>query len=240
MTDMVTPDMAAPNMVAKAPMDQRLARIVTPMIEGMGYRLVRLRVMGGKRITLQIMAERASGADGEGTMEVEDCAKLSRAVSAALDVEDPIEREYRLEVSSPGIDRPLTELQDFVRWEGYEARLETAEMVGGRKRFKGILAGVEGTEVLIETDDPEIEPGSGNTIGLEFDWLTDAKLALTDELITESLRARKHAFSEAGFNEAGFNEADFDEIEIDNDENTKDTNGDNETPALQPELQKDA
>ena len=230
MTDMVAPDMATPNMVAKAPMDQRLARIVIPTIEGMGFRLVRLRVMGGKRITLQIMAERASGTDGEGTMEVEDCARLSRAVSAALDVEDPIEREYRLEVSSPGIDRPLTELQDFVRWEGYEARLETAEMVGGRKRFKGILAGVEGTEVLIETDDPEIEPGSGNTIGLEFDWLADARLVLTDELIAESLRARKQAF----------NETEFDEIESEEEEDAKDMDGDIETPTLQPELQKDA
>ncbi len=235
MTDMVTPDMATPNMVAKAPIDQRLAQIVTPTIEGMGFRLVRLRVMGSKRITLQIMAERASGTAGEGTMEVEDCARQPRAVAAARDVEDPIEREYRLEVSSPGIDRPLTELQDFVRWTGYEARLETTEMVGGRKRFKGILAGVEGTEVLIETDDPEIEPGSGNTIGLEFDWLADAKLVLTDELVAESLRARKHAP-----NETGFNEAEFDEIETDEEDDANDKAGDNVTPALQPELKKDA
>jgi ribosome maturation factor RimP len=208
------------DMVAKAPMDQRLARIVLPTIEGMGFRLVRLRLMGGKRITLQVMAERASGTVGEGTMEVEDCARLSRAISAALDVEDPIEREYRLEVSSPGIDRPLTELQDFVRWAGYEARLETTEMIDGRKRFKGTLAGVEGTEVLIETDDPEIE----GAIGLEFDWLADAKLVLTDELVAESLRNRKHAF----------NEAEFDEIET---EDT--TDGDIEAPELQPEIQPD-
>jgi ribosome maturation factor RimP len=186
----------------------------------MGFRLVRLRLMGGKRITLQVMAERASGTVGEGTMEVEDCARLSRAISAALDVEDPIEREYRLEVSSPGIDRPLTELQDFVRWAGYEARLETTEMIDGRKRFKGTLAGVEGTEVLIETDDPEIE----GAIGLEFDWLADAKLVLTDELVAESLRNRKHAF----------NEAEFDEIET---EDT--TDGDIEAPELQPEIQPD-
>ncbi len=202
------------DMVAKAPIDQRLARIVLPTIEGMGFRLVRLRLMGGKRITLQIMAERAPDTEGAGTMEVEDCAKLSRALSAALDVEDPIEGEYRLEVSSPGIDRPLTRLEDFARWKGYQARLDTTEMIDGRKRFKGVLAGVEGTEILIEIDDPNIE----GAIGLEFDWLADAKLVLTDELVAETLRARKHAF----------NEADFDEIEAE-----EDIEGEIRAPALQ-------
>lgn len=189
------------SMVAKAAIDRRLASIVAPTVEGMGFRLVRLRLMGGKRITLQVMAERV-----DGTMEVEDCARLSRALSAVLDVEDPVEREYVLEVSSPGIDRPLTRLEDFDRWEGHEARLETAEMIDGRRRFKGILAGTDGTRVLIE-----VEQG---TIGLEFDWLIDAKLALTDELIAESLRARKHAFDET----------EFDEIE---------TEEDDDNPALQ-------
>ena len=226
--------MVASNMVAKAAIDRRLASIVTPTIEGMGFELVRLRLMGGKRITLQVMAERASGTEGAGTMEIEDCAKLSRAISAALDVEDPIEREYRLEVSSPGIDRPLTRLADFARWEGYEARLETADMIDGRKRFKGVLAGVEGTEVLIEIDDPTLKPDLGGPIGLEFDWLADAKLVLTDELVADSLRARKHAF----------NEAEFEVIEADETETAEtedeDTDGDVETPALQPELQKDA
>jgi ribosome maturation factor RimP len=170
--------------------------------------------MGGKRITLQIMAERAPDTEGAGTMEVEDCAKLSRALSAALDVEDPIEGEYRLEVSSPGIDRPLTRLEDFARWKGYQARLDTTEMIDGRKRFKGVLAGVEGTEILIEIDDPNIE----GAIGLEFDWLADAKLVLTDELVAETLRARKHAF----------NEADFDEIEAE-----EDIEGEIRAPALQ-------
>jgi ribosome maturation factor RimP len=200
------------SMVAKTAIDRRLAAIVAPVAEGMGFQLVRLRLMGGKRITLQIMAERA-----DGSMEVEDCAKLSRALSAVLDVEDPIEREYTLEVSSPGIDRPLTRLADFDRWEGYEARLETTELIDGRKRFKGILAGTEGTEVLIELDDPNID----GPVGLEFDWLADAKLVLTDELIAESLRARKHAFDET----------EFDEIEEDDD---------NETEAEASPMQKDA
>ena len=175
-------------MIAKAPFDQRLAELLRPTIEGMGYELVRLRLMAGKKATLQIMAERP-----DGTMEVEDCAELSRQISAVMDVEDPIEREYTLEVSSPGIDRPLTRLADFDRWEGYEARLETEELIEGRKRFKGILAGTEGTEVLIEIDE--------GTIGLEFDWLSDAKLILTDELITESLRRSKKRFREEDYDE---------------------------------------
>ncbi len=178
------------NMVAKAPIDQRLATIVMPTIESMGFELVRLRLMGGKRATLQIMAERP-----DGTMEVEDCAGLSRQLSVILDVEDPIAAEYTLEVSSPGIDRPLTRLTDFDRWEGYEAKLETTELIEGRKRFKGLLAGTEGNEVLLE-----IEEG---TVGLEFDWLADAKLVLTDELITESLRRSKK----------GFDPEDYDEID---------------------------
>ena len=222
MTDPV-PDLET-DMVAKAPIDQRLAGIVTPTIEGMGFRLVRLRLMGGKRITLQIMAERAPDTEGAGTMEVEDCARLSRAVSAALDVEDPIEGEYRLEVSSPGIDRPLTRLDDFARWEGYQARLETAEMIDGRKRFKGVLAGVEGTQVLIEIDDPKID----GAIGLEFDWLADARLVLTDELIAASLRARKHVLDETG----------FDDMETEEDEEY--TDGEIRAPALQPKIKKDA
>ncbi|MEM0922334.1 MAG: ribosome maturation factor RimP [Pseudomonadota bacterium] len=174
------------DMVAKAAFDKRLAEILRPTIEGMGFELIRLRFMSGKKATVQVMAERPGG-----TMEIEDCAELSRAMSAVMDVEDPISGEYALEVSSPGIDRPLTRLADFDRWEGYEARLETEEMIDGRKRFKGILAGTETDEVLIE-----IEEG---TIGLKFDWLSDAKLILTDELIRESLKTRKHAFKEDDF-----------------------------------------
>jgi ribosome maturation factor RimP len=110
---------------------------------------------------------------------------ISTAVSAHLDVEDPIEEAYTLEVSSPGIDRPLTRLKDFDVWQGYEARIETTELIDGRRRFKGILAGIDGDEVLIE-----IEEG---TIGLQFEWLSDAKLILTDDLIRDVLRTRKDA-----------------------------------------------
>ncbi|MEM8699690.1 MAG: ribosome maturation factor RimP, partial [Pseudomonadota bacterium] len=139
------------DMVAKAAFDKRLAEILRPTIEGMGFELIRLRFMSGKKATVQVMAERPGG-----TMEIEDCAELSRAMSAVMDVEDPISGEYALEVSSPGIDRPLTRLADFDRWEGYEARLETEEMIDGRKRFKGILAGTETDEVLIEIEEGTI------------------------------------------------------------------------------------
>ena len=168
------------DLIAKSAMDRRLAEIVTPVIEDMGFELVRIRLMGGNTPTLQIMAERP-----EGGIEVDECADISNAVSAVLDVEDPILDAYTLEVSSPGIDRPLTRLKDFDTFEGYEAKLETAELIDGRKRFKGELAGVEGSEVLINIAE--------GTVGLQFDWLTEAKLGLTDELIKEMLRARKAA-----------------------------------------------
>ena len=176
------------DMIAKAPFDKRIAAIIQPSMEGLGFELVRLRMMAGKKMTLQVMAERP-----DGTMEVEDCAELSRNISAVLDVEDPIADEYTLEVSSPGIDRPLTRLADFDRWEGYEAKLETDDLIDGRKRFKGILAGTDGNDVLIEIDE--------GTIGLQFDWLSDAKLVLTDELVAESLKRSKQKFREEDFDE---------------------------------------
>ena len=189
------------DLIAKTAMDRRIADIVTPVIEGMGYELVRLRLMSGKSASLQIMADKPNGG-----IEVDDCAKISTAVSATLDVEDPIEDAYRLEVSSPGVDRPLTRLKDFDAWSGYEVKIETTEMIDGRRRFKGALVGTEGNEVLIE-----IEEG---TIGLQFDWLSDAKLVLTDDLIRDVLRARKDA--------GVIDETQFDQIEtiIDGDEET--------------------
>ncbi|WP_371038049.1 ribosome maturation factor RimP [Rhodosalinus sp. FB01] len=165
-------------LVAKSPIDRRIAEIVQPVIEGLGYELVRVRLMAGKTQTLQIMAERPGGG-----IEVDDCAAISNAVSAVLDVEDPILDAYTLEVSSPGIDRPLTRLKDFADYEGYEANLETAELIDGRRRFKGVLAGVEGDEILVNLDE--------GTVGLRVDWLSDAKLVLTAELIRDMLKARK-------------------------------------------------
>ena len=150
-------------------------------MEAAGYRLVRLRLMGGKTKTLQIMAERP-----DGTMHVDDCAGLSRALSDFLDAEDPIEGEYNLEVSSPGIDRPLTRITDYARWAGNEARLElVAPDAGGRKRFKGLLLGLEGNDVVIEAE--------GERKVYPFRSIAEAKLVLTDKLIQEDLKAREKA-----------------------------------------------
>jgi ribosome maturation factor RimP len=183
------------DLVANTAIDHKLAEIVRPVIEGMGFELVRLRLMGGNTPTLQIMAEKP-----EGGIEVDDLAEINTALGAVLDVEDPITDNYTLEVSSPGIDRPLTRLKDFDTWNGYVAKIETAELIDGRKRFKGLLAGTEGNEVLIEIEDQ----GAPVTIGLTFDLLADAKLVLTDELIRETLRNRKHAVD--------IDETQFDEI----------------------------
>jgi ribosome maturation factor RimP len=170
------------DLIAKTAIDRRLAEIVTPAIEGLGFELVRVRLMGGNTKTLQVMADRP-----EGGIDVADCSKISTAVSAVLDVEDPIEDNYHLEVSSPGIDRPLTRMKDFDLWEGWEARIETSEQIDGRKRFKGVLRGTEDGEVLVEIENQ----GEQVVIGLKFDWLSDAKLILTDALIAEMLRQRK-------------------------------------------------
>ena len=206
------------DLIAKTAIDRRLAEIVQPAIEGLGFELVRIRLMGGggKARTLQIMADRP-----EGGIEVEDCARISTAVSAVLDVEDPIEDHYTLEVSSPGIDRPLTRLKDFDIWSGWEARVETTELIDGRRRFKGQLAGTEGEEILITLE----EKGEEVTIGLRFDWLSDAKLILTDELITERLRQRKAA---GVLDDGAIDESRFDSIEDDDDE----TDGDDTPPKI--------
>ena len=185
------------DLIAKAAIDRRMAEIITPVIEDLGYELVRVRLMSGKNTILQILADKP-----EGGIEVDDCAKISTAVGATLDVEDPIVDEYALEVSSPGIDRPLTRLKDFENFEGYEAKIETTELIDGRRRFKGQLAGIDGSDVLINVEE--------GTIGLQFDWLSDAKLVLTDELIAEMLRQRKAA---GILNENALNEDTFDEIE---------------------------
>ncbi|MBL4872998.1 MAG: ribosome maturation factor RimP [Rhodobacteraceae bacterium] len=187
------------DLIAKAAIDVRLAEIVTPAIEDLGYELVRLRLITGKIMILQIMADKPDGG-----IDVDDCADISHALSAVLDVEDPIEGEYALEVSSPGIDRPLTRLKDFETFEGYEVKLLTSELIDGRKRFNGTLRGVEGNEILIEI--PE------GTIGLEFDWITEAKLLLTDELIAETLKARKAV---------DLDESKFDEIQTEENSDTE-------------------
>ncbi len=160
-----------------------LEPILEPAIEAAGYRLVRLRLMGGKTKTLQIMAERP-----DGTMNVEDCAKLSHALLDFIEAENPLEGDYELEVSSPGIDRPLTRLMDFARYAGHEAKIELAAPLDGRKRFRGKLLGLDGNEVAMETQ--------GARVSLPFKGIAEAKLVLTDQLIAEDLKARKPAQQE--------------------------------------------
>ena len=156
-----------------------LEPILAPVIEAAGFRLVRLRLMGGKTKTMQIMAERP-----DGTMNVEDCAVLSHALLDFIEAENPIEGDYELEVSSPGIDRPLTRLMDFARYAGHEAKIELAAPLDGRKRFRGKLLGLDGTDVTMETQ--------GARVSFPFKGIAEAKLVLTDELIAEDLKARKH------------------------------------------------
>lgn len=201
------------DLVAKTAIDQRLAALVAPTIEGLGFELVRLRLMGGRNPILQIMADRP-----EGGIEVDECGAISRAVSALLDVEDPIEDNYTLEVSSPGIDRPLTRLKDFDTWAGWDARIETSELIDGRRRFRGIIDGTEGDEVRVVLE----EPGGPVTIGLKFDWLSDAKLMLTDALIAEMLRQKKVS--------GAMDPSQFDEI----DESTEDEDDLGAAPEMTP------
>ncbi len=152
-----------------------------PAVEAAGYRFVRLRVKGGKAKIVQIMAERP-----DGQMDVDDCARLSRAVSEVLEAADPIAEEYTLEVSSPGIDRPLTRPEDFSRFAGHEARIELVPGVDGRRRFKGIVIGLNGSDVIV---DMAGEKGT-QRVHLPFSDVAEAKLVLTDKLVAESLKSR--------------------------------------------------
>jgi ribosome maturation factor RimP len=159
--------------------DKGLLELLDPVAEAAGYEIVRLRLMGGGVRRLQIMAERP-----DGTMVVEDCTVLSRAISQVLDAADPISGEYLLEVSSPGVDRPLTRFKDFETYEGLEARIELDRLAEGRKRFKGELAGIEDDNVALNIE------GEESTALLPFAWITEAKLVLSDELMKRGAAER--------------------------------------------------
>ena len=161
----------------------KVAALVEPALADRGYRLVRVAISGREGTTLQVMAERP-----DGTLTIEDCETISRDISPLLDVHDPIAGAYRLEVSSPGIDRPLVRPSDFEDWAGYEAKIELKEPIEGRKRFRGELEGFEGGEVRI---DVEIGPGERGIVGLPVELVAEAKLVLTEELIREALRRAK-------------------------------------------------
>ena len=168
-------------MRAKTAEDRALLELIDPVAESLGLDIVRVRLMGGTlRRRLQIMAERPADND----IAVEECARLSRAVSEVLDAADPISGEYLLEVSSPGVDRPMTRLKDFDLFEGFEVRLETDRMIEGRKRFKGVVAGTEGANVCIDLD------GEDDTALIPFEWVSDAKLVLNDALMNRGAAIR--------------------------------------------------
>jgi ribosome maturation factor RimP len=161
----------------------RVAALVEPVLESMGYRLVLVRLMGGNDAILEIMAERT-----DGRMAVEDCEAVSHAISPLLDVHDPVEGAYRLQISSPGIDRPLVRPADFERWAGYEVKVELKEAISGRKRFRGEIEGYEDGEARIEIEDSE---HGRQIVGLPVALIGSAKLVLTDELVRDALRRAK-------------------------------------------------
>jgi ribosome maturation factor RimP len=176
--------------IRESGIDARIAMIIQPVLRGIGFRLVRVRLSGQSGLTLQIMAER-----DDGTMTVEDCEEVSRAISPALDVEDPIEKAYHLEVSSPGIDRPLVRKSDFTTWLGHLVKMETSTLVTDRKRFKGKIAEADEEGILIQRD--QAAYGESPSVRVPYDAIAEARLILTDDLIRDALskdnRARKEA-----------------------------------------------
>lgn len=189
--------------IRESGIDARVAAVIRPVLDGIGYRLVRVRLLGQNGLTLQIMAERP-----DGTMTVEDCEAVSRAVSPALDVEDLIEKAYNLEVSSPGIDRPLVRKSDFEAWSGHLAKVDTSVLVEGRKRFRGKIVSVSDIGVVIANERTGEEATTVTEVELPFETLADARLVLTDDLISEALKADKKARQEAKKNRRGAKKGD--------------------------------
>jgi ribosome maturation factor RimP len=182
------PNETEPRLIVEPGLPARVAAIAEPVVEQLGYRLVRVKISAADGCTVQIMAERP-----DGTMAVEDCEAVSRALSPALDVADPIERAYRLEISSPGIDRPLVRKSDFDRYAGHLVKIETEIPIGGRKRFRGQLLGTAGDAARIRHD----EAGEEAEVLLPIEEMNEAKLVLTDELVTQALRREKAAKRQA-------------------------------------------
>jgi ribosome maturation factor RimP len=176
--------LAEPRLVVEPGVAARVSAVAGPVLEGMGYRLVRIRISGEAGCTVQIMAERP-----DGSMQIEDCEAISRALSPVLDVADPIERAYRLEISSPGIDRPLVRRSDFERYTGHLVKIDMAVAHEGRKRFRGKIAGVEGDGVRLIRDD--FKAGDDAEVLLVMEDIGEARLVLTDELIAQSMRRGK-------------------------------------------------
>lgn len=176
--------------IVETGLDLRVAEIIEPVLTSMDYRLVRVRLMNQNGLTLQIMAER-----NDGTMTVEDCEAVSMAISPVLDVEDPVDKAYHLEVSSPGIDRPMVRKSDFVRWQGHIVKCETSIMIDNRKRFRGKIVETNDEGFTIERD--QVAYGEAPSVTIPFTALSEAKLILTDDLIRDALRADKLAKAQA-------------------------------------------
>jgi ribosome maturation factor RimP len=183
-------DTNEPRLIVETGLDQRVAAIIEPVVVGLGFRLVRVRLMNQNGSTLQVMAER-----NDGTMSVQDCEAVSQAISPVLDVDDPIDKAYHLEVSSPGIDRPMVRKSDFSRWQGNLVKCETSILVDNRKRFRGKIVEVDANGFTIERD--QAAYGEEPRVVIPFSTLADAKLILTDDLIRDALRADKLAKAEA-------------------------------------------
>ncbi|NGO52060.1 ribosome maturation factor RimP [Allomesorhizobium camelthorni] len=181
--------------IRESGIDARVASIIQPVLRAIGFRLVRVRLSGQNGLTLQIMAERE-----DGTMTVEDCEEVSRAVSPSLDVDDPIDKAYHLEVSSPGIDRPLVRKSDFAVWTGHLVKMETSILVADRKRFRGKIASADEDGVVIERD--QAAYGEEPSVRVPFEAIAEARLILTDDLIRDALskdnKARKEARKRRG------------------------------------------
>lgn len=171
-------------LIAETGTDARIAAIVAPVVDDLDFQLVRVRMINNNGPVMQIMAERP-----DGTMSVGDCEALSRALSPVLDIEEPVHTAYSLEVSSPGIDRPLVRRADFEKWVGHVAKIETQYLVDGRKRFRGILIGVDGDDVVLRRDKPA-SPDEKDAI-IPLNSISDARLILTDDLIREALKRDK-------------------------------------------------
>jgi ribosome maturation factor RimP len=179
-----------PRLIVETGLELRVAEIIEPVLTSMDFRLVRVRILNQNGATLQIMAER-----NDGTMDVEGCEAVSTAISPVLDVEDPIDREYHLEVSSPGIDRPMVRKSDFTRWTGHILKCETSIMIDNRKRFRGKIVSADTEGFTIERD--QVAYGEAPSVTIPFTALAEGKLILTDDLIRDALRADKLAKTQA-------------------------------------------
>lgn len=197
---MPTPEAGEARIIIETGLDRRIAEIIEPVLVALGFKLVRARLMNQNGLTLQVMAER-----NDGTMTVTDCEEVSMAISPVLDVEDPVDKAYHLEVSSPGIDRPMVRKSDFERWNGHIVKCETSILIDNRKRFRGKITEVDGEGFTLERD--QVAYGEEPRVKIPFSALSEAKLILTDDLIRDALRADKLAKAQA----ANQNDEDSDE-----------------------------